>query len=249
MKHEIPRILAHRGAMDFLPENGLKGFQFAIEKGLTGFETDFRMTADGILMVMHDSDIQRTTTGTGVLETMTFEELRKVRLKNSDELIPTADELLALFEPLDDFYLELEIKPRYGELYSPARIDEFLDKLYQCAVNHLKDGCYVFTCFDTRILKRMKERHPQVKTCLIIGGLTEVEIANALESGCYGISPTFDGTARALVNHAKETGLKINLWHSDTLELWRLARDMGADYSTSNHPVQILQAIHADGHS
>ena len=248
MKHEIPRILAHRGAIDFLPENGLRGFQFAIEKGITGFETDFRMTADGILMVMHDSDIQRTTTGSGVLETMTFEELRKVHLKNSDERIPTADELLTLFEPLDDFYLELEIKPRYGELYSPARMDEFLDKLYQCAVNHLKDGCYVFTCFDTRILKRMKERHPQAKTCLIIGGLTEEDITNALEAKCYGISPTLDGTSQELVDQTKATGLKINLWHSDTLELWRQARDMGADYSTSNHPVQILQAIHAAGH-
>ena len=50
------------------------------------------------------------------------------------------------------------------------------------------------------------------------------------------------------MNQTKATGLKINLWHSDTLELWRQARDMGADYSTSNHPVQILQAIHAAGH-
>ena len=243
MKHEIPRILAHRGAIDFFPENGLKGFRFAIEKGITGFETDFRMTADGMLMVMHDSDIQRTTTGFGILETMTFNELRKVRLKNSEEFIPTAEELLTLFEPLDDFYLELEIKPRYGELYSPARMDEFLDKLYQCAVNHLKDGCFAFTCFDTRILKRMKERHPQAITGLIIGGLAEADIADALEAGCYSISPTLDGTSQKLVNQAKAAGLKINLWHSDTLKLWCQARDMGADYSTNNHPVQVLQAI------
>ena len=127
-------------------------------------------------------------------------------------------------------------------------MDEFLDKLYQCAVNHLRDGCYVFTCFDTQILKRMKERHPQAKTCLIIGGLTEEDITNALEAKCYGISPTLDGTSQELVDQTKAAGLKINLWHSDALELWQQARDMGAYYSTSNHPVQILQAIHAAGH-
>ena len=242
-KFEIPRILAHRGAIDFFPENGLAGFRFAIENGLHGFETDFRLAADGTLMVMHDSEIDRTTTGSGCLEKMTLAELKAVRLKGSDERIPTADELLALFEPLDDFYLELELKPRYGELYSPARMDEFLDKLYERAQRHLKDGCYVFTCFETDILRRMKERHPQAGTCLITEGLAEKDIISALKSRCYWISPTLVGTSQELVDRAKAGGLKVNLWHSDTLELWQKARDMGADYSTSNHPVQVLQAI------
>ncbi|MBP5672496.1 MAG: hypothetical protein J6X49_08910, partial [Victivallales bacterium] len=50
-KHEIPRLLAHRGAAEAATENGLLAFKYAIENGITGFETDFRLTADGEVVV------------------------------------------------------------------------------------------------------------------------------------------------------------------------------------------------------
>ena len=129
-KHEVPQLLAHRGAAEAATENGLQAFKYAIENGITGFETDFRLTADGEVVVMHDSDIKRTTTGSGLVEELTLAQIKSVKMKNSNEQVPTADELFSLFDNLEGFYLELEMKARYGVNYSQERMDVYLNKLY-----------------------------------------------------------------------------------------------------------------------
>ncbi len=246
-KVEFPRILGHRGTQEVFTENGIKAFEYSLANGVTGFETDFHLTADGVVVVMHDYDIKRTATGEGVVETMTLAELKLFKLKNSDETIPTADELFELFDHRRDFYFELELKARYGEYYDESRMDEYINKLHASAAAHLSHGTYVFTCFDTRILKRIKQLHPDAKVGLISGGLTQALVDAAIDAQCYSIAPTLAGTEQALVDAAKAAGLKVNLWHSETLELWKKARDMGADVSTNNHPVAVLKAVREAG--
>ena len=241
--HEVPRLLAHRGAAEAATENGLQAFKYAIENGITGFETDFRLTADGEVVVMHDSDIQRTTTGSGLVEELTLAQIKSVKLKNTDEQVPTADELFSLFDNLEGFYLELEMKARYGQYYSQERMDEYLNKLYAAAKRHLSGCCVVFTCFDDTVLRRLKELHPDAKIGIICGGLTPEIVSKTLALGCYSCAPTLKGTPQALVDQLKHEGIMINLWFSDTLELWHQIRDMGADVSTCNHPVDVLKAI------
>ncbi len=245
--HENPRILAHRGTSEAYTENGLMAFRYVLDNGITGFETDFHMTADGEIVVMHDNDIKRTTTGEGIVEKMTLAQIRQFKMKNSDETVPTAEELFALFDEREDFYIELEMKARYGELYGPRRMDEYLDKLYDVAKAHLGGGTYVFTCFEIPILMRMKERHPDALTGLICAGLENWKTDSAVEAGCYSIAPLLLESPQEAVDYAKAAGLKVNLWHSETLELWRKARDMGADISTNNFPVAVLKAIRESG--
>ena len=129
-EHEVPRLLAHCGGNEKFPENGMKGFEYSLANGVTGFETDFRMTGDGVIIVIHDSDLKTTTTGEGAVEHMTLEEIKKVKLKNSDESVPTAEEVFSLFDSRKGFFIELEMKARYGELYSFERMDEYLEKLH-----------------------------------------------------------------------------------------------------------------------
>ena len=241
--HEHPRILGHRGTLEIYTENGLKAFEYSISHGITGFETDFRLTLDNEVIVMHDSDIRRTTTGEGAVEKLTLAEIKSVRMKYSDEQVPTAEELFTLFDNMQDFYIELEMKPRYGELYTPERMDTFLNKLYELAVKHLSKGYYVFTCFDHQVLKRLKELHPDAKIGLIYSGLDQQTADAAIALGCSTIAPTLKGTPQELVDKVKAAGIKVNLWHSETLEPWLKAREMGADVSTNNHPVTVLNAI------
>ncbi len=243
LTHEFPRILAHRGTQELYTENGLKAFEYSISHGITGFETDFRLTLDNEVVVMHDSDIKRTTTGEGAVEKLTLAEIKSVRMKYSNEQVPTAEELFLLFDNMQDFYIELEMKPRYGELYSPERMDTFLNKLHALALKHLSKGIFVFTCFDHDVLKRMKALHPEARIGLIYGGLDQQAVDDAIAMGCYSIAPTLKGTEKELVDKVKAAGLKVNLWHSETLELWLKAREMGADVSTNNHPATVLNAI------
>src|SRR5262245_28672728 len=70
-----PSVVAHRGASDTSPEHTLTAYRRAIEAGADGVECDVRLTADGHLVCVHDRRIERTSSGRGVLSTMSLEEL------------------------------------------------------------------------------------------------------------------------------------------------------------------------------
>ena len=59
----LPVAVAHRGASGDAPENTMAAFRLAVDLGSAGFETDLHMTADGVVVLLHDSDIRRTTCG------------------------------------------------------------------------------------------------------------------------------------------------------------------------------------------
>ena len=242
-----PRILGHRGTFEAFTENAPMAFRHALENGVTGFETDFRMTADGVVVVMHDRDIRRTTTGEGAVEAMTLSELKRVRMRNSDEQVPTAEELFALLGGWKGLYIEMEMKARFDAYYSPERMDEYLDKLHEAARLHLGESLAVFTCFDSAVLRRLKTRHPDARIGLICEGLDQATVDTAIALGCYSVAPTLDGTAQTHVDQLRAAGLKVNLWFSDTVELWRRAQAMGADVSTCNYPVTVLRAVREAG--
>lgn len=88
---------AHRGLhASGIPENSLAAFQRAREHGF-GVELDVHLTADGGLVVIHDSDIQRMCGRSGIVEQMTLAELSECRLAGTEERIPTFDEALDVF--------------------------------------------------------------------------------------------------------------------------------------------------------
>ena len=242
-EHEMPRLLAHCGGNEKFIENAKSGFEYSLANGVTGFETDFRMSGDGVILVIHDSDLKRTTTGEGAVEHKTLEEIKKVKLLGLDESVPTAEEVFSLFDNRKGFFIELEMKARYGELYSFERMDEYLEKLHALAVKHLSNGTFIFTSFDVPMLKRMKELHSDARVGIICGPLTDETIDDAIAIKAYSIAATLDGTDVATVKRAKAAGLKINLWHAETIELWQKAKEMGADVCTSNHSVAVLKEI------
>eukprot|EP01047_Picozoa_sp_COSAG01_P025628 COSAG01_NODE_1626_length_9689_cov_12.495412_6_plen_97_part_00 len=55
------RVGAHRGAMCYAPENTLAAFEAAILHGVYRIECDVRSTRDGVLVLMHDPAVDRTT--------------------------------------------------------------------------------------------------------------------------------------------------------------------------------------------
>ena len=72
-----PVNLAHRGASARAQENTLEAFRLAVESGAGGLELDVHLTRDGHVVVIHDSTLDRTTSGTGAVAEMTLDELRE----------------------------------------------------------------------------------------------------------------------------------------------------------------------------
>ena len=89
---------AHRGLHDaHTPENSLTAFRRAIEQGY-GIELDLHRSHDGRLVIMHDSELMRMCGVRGTIEEHTYAELRRLRLKETDEHIPLFEEVLSLVE-------------------------------------------------------------------------------------------------------------------------------------------------------
>jgi glycerophosphoryl diester phosphodiesterase len=70
-----PLAIAHRGSRELWPENTMEAFSQAVALGFRFLETDLQVTADGVLVCVHDETVDRTTEGTGVVSRFGFEEL------------------------------------------------------------------------------------------------------------------------------------------------------------------------------
>ncbi len=95
-----PKVLvtAHRARHTTYPENSLAAIRHSIEGGVDIIEIDVRTTKDGRMVLMHDSDIERTTGGHGKVKEMTWAELQRYRLKGGGDTcrIPLLEEALRL---------------------------------------------------------------------------------------------------------------------------------------------------------
>jgi glycerophosphoryl diester phosphodiesterase len=92
----IAKPFAHRGLhKEGRPENSRAAFEAAIAAGV-GIELDVQASADGEAVVIHDYELERLTDGCGAIRTLGAAELQRIRLKGSDETIPTLAEILAL---------------------------------------------------------------------------------------------------------------------------------------------------------
>ena len=94
-----------RGLYDPTPENSLQALERCVALGVDMVETDVRRTKDGVLVIMHDETVNRTTNGTGRVADMTVAEFKQLRLRQNfggsmspmltDEAPSTLDEFMA----------------------------------------------------------------------------------------------------------------------------------------------------------
>ena len=98
-------VVAHRGCHTEAPENSIAAFRRCIAVGVDVIETDVQHTKDGVLVLMHDQTVDRTTNGAGRVDSYTLAELKRLRLKMgsggpdaplTNETIPTFEEALAV---------------------------------------------------------------------------------------------------------------------------------------------------------
>jgi len=87
-------VAAHRGDWRNAPENSIHSLQRAVKMGVDIVEIDVQKTKDGVLVLMHDQTIDRTTSGKGVVENLTWDSLQHVTLRQghggpTEEHIPT----------------------------------------------------------------------------------------------------------------------------------------------------------------
>ncbi len=80
--------VAHRGAARFAPENTLAAIDGALDLGADAVELDVRTTSDGVVVLMHDSTVDRTTDGSGEVQDMSWAELQALTVPSEFEGVP-----------------------------------------------------------------------------------------------------------------------------------------------------------------
>ena len=112
-------VVAHRGDWRYAPENSVAAIRHSIESGVDIVEIDLQMTADSVLIVMHDETLDRTTDGRGKVSDATLEQIRKLHLKNGAGLVtghrvPTLEE--ALIAARGKVLINLDKADRYFDM-------------------------------------------------------------------------------------------------------------------------------------
>ncbi len=120
---DFPKVIGHRGACAYAPENTLASFRKAAEQGARWVEFDVRLTRDGDLVLMHDDTLKRTTNGTGRVIDHDGASLTKLDAGSwfgaafAGERVPTLAECIAL---LADLKLGADIEIKTAPAATPA---------------------------------------------------------------------------------------------------------------------------------
>jgi glycerophosphoryl diester phosphodiesterase len=128
-------VSAHRGGPQrALPENAIETFEYALNHAPALIETDVRRTADGVLVLLHDETLDRTTTGTGRVDQTTFAQIRRLRLVTEDSLVtpfrvPTLAEAFAWADGRAVLLLDVKPDVPYEELVAAIRQHDAADRV------------------------------------------------------------------------------------------------------------------------
>ena len=121
-----PFWIAHRGAGKLAPENTLAAFRLGARHGYRMFECDAKLSADGVLFLLHDDTLDRTTDGQGVAGQRPWGELAQLDAgswhsrSHAGENLPTL-EALARWCLANHLHLNVEIKPTPGQELETGR--------------------------------------------------------------------------------------------------------------------------------
>ena len=145
----IPHLVAHRGQMEHYPENTLVALEAALQCGATYIEFDVQCTADGKLVVIHDTELERTTGVKGKLFEMTYQELENIRAHEPDrfslaffnERIPGLKDVIRLLQRYPKANAFIEIKE---ETLDQFGIDNIMPTLLK-ALDIIHSQCIIIS--------------------------------------------------------------------------------------------------------
>jgi glycerophosphoryl diester phosphodiesterase len=207
--------IAHRGITTAHTENTLGSVRAAVDADAP-FEVDLRSTADDKVVVMHDTTIDRTTTGTGVVAQMTAEEIRAFRAADGQE-IPLVEDVLALLAaaPGTDAYLELKL------VSEPA-----MTLLSEAVVAHGVTDQVTVNSFSAQQLESFQNLLPTVPAYMIHRDLPTPA------SMIYNASVYTTLMTQAWVDAVRARGLVFRARHDDGPGRYR-TWDLGLEYGVT----------------
>ena len=204
-----PRWIAHRGAGKLAPENTLAAFRLGASHGFRMFECDAKLSADGVVFLMHDATLDRTTSGQGIGGERVWSELARLDAggwhsrQHAGEPLPTLENL-ARFCLANGHHLNIEIKPTPGtESQTGEVVAREAARLWQdAAVPPL------LTSFKPQALAAARAAAPELPRGLLLDTWREGWLQEALDLGCQAVVCNYALWDAASVARTHAAGLR-----------------------------------------
>jgi len=249
------KVMAHRGASGYAPENTLASFQKALELHVDIIEFDVHLTKDNQLIIIHDSELSRTTNMKGAVHDYTLAELRQADAgcwfgpEFSKEKLPTLGEVLALIN--GQTYCIIELKWDHDEGYYTG-----LSALTAKEIEKVNgyDWCTVQS-FESRYLDELHVINPNIKLVKAMIGAWPSPIFGfyydiGFHWGKYRV-PEYLWAIN--VYYKTITKAQVNTWHQNGARVWtytindpdqmRQQINIGVDGVLTNYPNKLAAII------
>jgi len=184
--------VAHRGAGKLAPENTLSAFRLGAQHGYRFFECDAKLSSDGVLFLMHDATLERTTNGHGIGGALTMGQIAQLDAGSwhsrayAGEALPTL-EALARWCLANHLHLNVEIKPTPGQELETGRA---CGTLMQRIWPH-SEVPPLFTSFKPEALQGARETAPHIPRGLLLDkladGTGDADLQVALDLDCHAM--------------------------------------------------------------
>ena len=235
-----PIPFAHRGGTSAAPENTMPAFEHAVSLGYRHLETDVHLSADGVLMAFHDSDLSRTCGVDRSIADMTADELAAVRVDGRAS-IPTMSELFERFADVR-FNIDCKSDAAAGPLAALIRRYEAIDRVCLGAFSHAR-LTKLRTLLGPELLSCTSPQ--EVATLRLVGRLSghalrvaQVPVRYGAPSGPTGITVVNE----RFVRNAHCRGVAVHVWTiDDPGEMHRLL-DLGVDGIMTDRP-EVLRDV------
>lgn len=225
-----PEITAHRGGAEYTPENTMSALEYAVKQHADYAEIDVRETKDGVLVLLHDENLIRTTGVKKDVSKITYEKLQTLDVgswfssKYVGESIPTLQEAMEYCKGKID--LNIEIKRQ-------SKDDEFVEKVVTLIEeNKFRKHCVV-SSMNYNYLKEVKELNPKIKTCFIVTSVVH-NIKDLKYADYLSIKYTYVSTE--LINVAHKEGKKVYVWTVNTEMSLNLLKGFDVDNIITDNP-------------
>jgi glycerophosphoryl diester phosphodiesterase len=229
-------ISLHRGAGRYAPENTLPAFDKAIRLGADYVEFDVRTSRDGQFFLLHDSKLDRTTDGTGPLDQLAGDALRKVSagVKFGRPFVnvplPSLDEFLDAVAGRVNLYFD-------AKAIAPESLAEALQK------HGVVARTVVYQSPD--FLARLKTIDPRIRGLAPLrrgGDFADLDS----KFHPYAVDANWDALSKELIAQCHQAGVRVfsdALGKHEKIEDYSQAMDWGIDLIQTDHPLRVMRAI------
>jgi len=239
------KVIAHRGYSGAYPENTMLAFQKAVEVGADGIEMDVHETKDGVLVVIHDETVDRTTESKGAVKDYTLAELKKLnaaaRCGCGFEAIPTFEEYCA-WAAKQPIFTNVEVKT--DNTYYP----EIERKIWDMAVKYGLEKTTLFSSFNHVSMMRLKQLAPEAHTAALIFPESGVKVFPGdycKAAGFEAYHPCAVSLNDENVRNLKDNGIAINVWTVNDMTALAHLQDWGCNAVMTNYPETAINWLRA----